>query len=72
MDLALKNLQRLICHKTKPNQKDIGTEDEFTTAEMENDTFILFQIVPRCFTVISVGFCFAEASRKPLVTLARH
>ena len=39
---------------------------------MENDTFILFQIFPQSFTVISVGFCFVEASRKLLVTLARH
>ena len=27
-DLALNNLQRLICHKTKPNQIDVGGEKE--------------------------------------------
>ena len=40
MDLALNNLQRLICHKTKPNQTKPNRETDRQTAAKRVQTWV--------------------------------
>ena len=48
MDLALNNLQRLICHKpnqTKPNHKDFPNEDNYTLSTQAN---VIYRYFSKC------------------------